>query len=100
MQMLTQEQMKEMDAAFDGVFPEFHPLRDAWLGVLNAVVAVVTLGKGCVMPREPRRAPIVWDGIIRKNGAASSKMTPLMAISGNQQFHALIPSVRPMEAGH
>ena len=65
MQILTQEQMKEMEIAFDGVIPEFHPLRDAWLCVLNAVVTAVTLGKGCVMPRERHRSPIAWDGIIR-----------------------------------
>jgi hypothetical protein len=65
MQMLTQEQIKEMEVAFDGVVPEFHPLRDAWLRVLNAVVTVVTLGKGRVMPRERHRSPIVWDGVIK-----------------------------------
>lgn len=65
MQMLTEEQRKAMEKAAGNFAPEFHPLRDAWLRVLNTVVTVVTLGKGRVMPREKHRAPIVWDGVIK-----------------------------------
>ena len=65
MQQLTEEQKREMREKYEGVFPDVHPVRDTWLRALDAVVRVITLGKGRVVPRGPHRAPIKWDGIIR-----------------------------------
>ena len=65
MQRLTEEQMHEMDSHVNGVFPRFHPIRDMWLRVLDRVIRIITLGKGCVVRKEQHRVPVQWDGVIR-----------------------------------
>ena len=64
MQILTEEQMRQMKSGPKCVVPPFHPIRDAWLRVLDIVVRVVTLGNGRVIPSE-RHGPVHWDGIVR-----------------------------------
>ena len=64
MQRLTEEQMRQMENGAKCVVPPLHPIRDAWLRVLDIAVRVVTLGNGSVVPSE-RRGPVHWDGIVR-----------------------------------
>ena len=63
MQILTDEQRQAMDAA-SGVVPRRPGLMDAWIWVLNAVVRVLTFGRGRVV-RNPLRGPIRWDGNLK-----------------------------------
>ena len=64
MQRMSEEQIRQMRSGADSVVPPFHPIRNAWLHVLDIVVRVVTLGNGQVVAAE-RHGPIHWDGIIR-----------------------------------
>ncbi len=64
MQILTEGQMQEM-AKRGGLVPPRHPIRYAWLAVVDAFVRVVTLGYGRVMPINRSDGPVHWDGIIR-----------------------------------
>ena len=63
MQIPTDEMRREMGEA-SGVVPRRPGLMDAWLKVLDAVVRVLTFGRGRVM-RAPLRGPIHWDGNLK-----------------------------------
>ena len=63
MQIQTEEMMRAMGEA-GGVVPRRPGLLDIWLRVLDAVVRVLTFGRGRVV-RGPLRGPIHWDGILR-----------------------------------
>ena len=64
MQRLTEEQMRQMKSGAECVVPPLHPIRDAWLRVLDIAVRVATLGNGRVVP-SGRLGPVHWDGIVR-----------------------------------
>ena len=63
MQIQTEEMRRAMGEA-SGVVPRRPGLLDAWLWVLDAVVRVLTFGRGRVV-RGPLCGPIHWDGILR-----------------------------------
>jgi len=65
MQQLTDAQMRALGTASDRFVPERHPIRDMWLGVIDAILRLVTLGNGRVVSRIPCCTPAKWDGIIR-----------------------------------
>ena len=63
MQIQTDEMRRAMDEA-NVVVPRRPGLMDAWLCVLDAVVRVLTFGRGRVV-RGPLRDPVRWDGNLR-----------------------------------
>ena len=63
MQIPTDEMRRAMDEV-SGVVPRRPGLMDAWLWVLDAVVRVLTFGRGRVV-RGPLRGPVRWDGILK-----------------------------------
>ena len=63
MQMQTEEMRQAMGKA-TGVVPRRLGLLDVWLKALDAVVRVLTFGRGRVV-RGPLRGPVHWDGNLR-----------------------------------
>ena len=63
MQIPTDEMRRAMGEA-NGVVPRRPWLLDVWLKVLDAVVRVLTFGRGRVV-RGPLRGPVRWDGILK-----------------------------------
>ena len=63
MQIPTDEMRRAMGEA-DGVVPRRPGVMDAWLRVLDAVVRVLTFGRGRVV-RGPLRGPVRWDGNLK-----------------------------------
>ncbi len=63
MQIQTDEMRRAMGGA-DGVVPRRPGLMDAWIRVLDALVRVLTLGRGRVV-REMAHGPVRWDGNLK-----------------------------------
>ena len=63
MQIQTEEMRRAMGEA-GGVVPRRPGLMDTWIRVLDAVVRVLTFGRGRVV-RGPLRGPVCWDGNLR-----------------------------------
>ena len=63
MQIQTDEMCRATGEA-NGVVPRRPGLMDAWLRVLDAVVRVLTFGRGRVV-RGPLLGPVRWDGILK-----------------------------------
>lgn len=63
MQMLTDEQRCAMDGRAGGFAPPRPRLGDLWLVALDALVRILTLGRGRVV--KTRSGPIRWDRVIR-----------------------------------
>ena len=63
MQIQTDEMRRAMGEA-DGVVPRRPGLMDAWMRVLDAVVRLLTFGRGRVV-RGPLRGPVHWDGNLK-----------------------------------
>ena len=63
MQIQTDEMRRAMGET-GGVVPRRPGLMDAWLRVLDAVVRVLTFGRGRVV-RGPLRGPVRWDGNLK-----------------------------------
>ena len=63
MQIQTDEMWRALGEA-KGVVPRRPGLMDAWLCVLDAVVRVLTFGRGRVV-RGPLREPVCWDGNLK-----------------------------------
>jgi len=63
MQIQTEEMRMSMDGG-NGVVPQRPGLIDAWLKVLDALVRVLTFGRGRVV-RGPLRGPVRWDGNLK-----------------------------------
>ena len=63
MQIQTDEMRRTMDGA-DGIVPRRPGLMDAWIRILDAVVLVLTFGRGRVV-RGMLRGPVCWDGNLR-----------------------------------
>jgi len=64
MQVLTDEQRKKMGCTGGVVGPMPNPVGRAWIAILDAIVRVLTLGRGRVITTG-HRAPIRWDGVIK-----------------------------------
>ncbi len=62
MQRITDTQKKALGSAPRGFVPEYHPIRDTWLKVIDTLVRIVTLGNGRVEHRPSHRAPVRWNG--------------------------------------
>lgn len=63
MKMLTDRQRNGMRWTGGIVGPMHNPVMRAWIGLLDVVVRVLTLGRGRVVVLD-RRAPARWDGVI------------------------------------
>ena len=63
MQMLTDEQRRAMDGRVGGFSPTRPELGDLWLAAVDALVRILTLGRGRVV--KAPSGPIYWDGVIR-----------------------------------
>ena len=63
MQIQTEEMRMSMDCG-KGVVPRRPGLMDVWLKVLDAVVRVLTFGRGRVV-RGPLRGLVRWDGNLK-----------------------------------
>ena len=63
MQVLTDEQRCAMNGRTGGFAPPRPTLGDLWLAALDALVRILTLGRGRVT--KARSGPIHWDGVIR-----------------------------------
>ena len=63
MQIQTDEMRRAMGET-DGIVPRRPGLMDAWLRVLDAVVRVLTFGRGRVV-HGPLRGPVRWDGNLK-----------------------------------
>ena len=63
MQIQTEEMRRAMGET-DGFVPRRPGVMDAWLRVLDAVVRVLTFGRGRVV-RGPLRGPVCWDGNLK-----------------------------------
>ena len=63
MQIQTDEMRRAMGEA-GGVVPWRPGLMDAWIRVLDAVVLVLTFGRGRVV-RGPLRGPVRWEGNLK-----------------------------------
>jgi len=64
MQVLSDEQRKSMECTGGVVGPMPNPVGRAWIAILDALVRVLTLGRGRVIVVN-HRAPVKWDGVIR-----------------------------------
>ena len=63
MQVLTDEQQRAMSGRTGGFAPPRPGLGDLWLVAVDALVRILTLGRGRVV--KARSGPIYWDGVIR-----------------------------------
>ena len=63
MQMLTDEQQRAMSGQAGDFAPPRSGIGDLWLAALDALVRILTLGRGRVT--KTRSGPIHWDGVIR-----------------------------------
>ena len=63
MQIQTDEMRRAMDGA-DGIVPRRPGLMDAWIRVLDALVRILTFGRGRVV-RGPLRGIVRWDGNLK-----------------------------------
>jgi len=63
MQIQTEEMRMSMDGG-NGVVPRRPGLMDAWMRVLDALVRILTFGRGRVV-RGPLRGPVRWDGNLK-----------------------------------
>lgn len=63
MQIQTDEMRRAIGEA-GGLVPRRPGVMDAWLRVLDAVVRVLTFGRGRVV-RGPLRGPVRWDGNLK-----------------------------------
>ena len=63
MQIQTEEMRMSMDGG-KGVAPQRPGLMDVWLKTLDALVRVLTFGRGRVV-RGPLRGPVRWDGNLK-----------------------------------
>jgi len=65
MQWLTDTQKKALESSPNEFAPEYHPIRDLWLKVIDTLVCIITLGNGRVVPRKSHRRPIKWNGVMK-----------------------------------
>ena len=63
MQIQTNEMRRAMNGG-NGVVPRRPGLMGAWLKVLDALVRILTFGRGRVV-RGPLREPVRWDGNLK-----------------------------------
>ena len=63
MQIAPVEVRKTLDGGRDFVPPR-PTVCDWWLGILDRIVRIITLGRGHVS-RFPSRGPIRWNGVIK-----------------------------------
>ena len=63
MQVLTGEQRRAMSGRTGGFAPPRPGLGDLWIAAVDALVRILTLGRGRVV--KTRSGPIHWDGAIR-----------------------------------